>query len=89
MVWLRFKNIVAFALGKMDAWELMNDDMLTDPWDYVHITTRNILPFLLKRVGVAPAWVVRLAFIIWSAALAAMTAVLWRLRTLLARKEYA
>ena len=48
---LRFKNIVAFALGKMDAWGLNNESMAEDPWDYVHITTWNFLPFLLRRVG--------------------------------------
>ena len=35
---LRMKNIVAFALGKMDAWGLNNHAMTEDPWDYVHIT---------------------------------------------------
>ncbi len=34
---LRFKNIAAFALGKMDAWGLNTDDMGYDQWDYVHI----------------------------------------------------
>ena len=51
---LRFKNIAAFALGKMDAWGLNNESMTQDPWDYVHITTWNFLPFLLRRVGAAP-----------------------------------
>ena len=59
---LRVKNIVAFALGKMDAWGLNNHAMTEDPWDYVHITTWNFLPFVLRRVGVAPAWVVDIAF---------------------------
>ena len=39
--------------------------MTQDPWDYVHITCWNFLPFLLRRVGEAPAWVVRVAFAIW------------------------
>ena len=77
---LRFKNIVAFALGKMDAWGLNTETLTQDPWDYVHITTWNFLPFLLRRAGAAPAWVVDLAFAVWSAALAALAAVLWRLR---------
>ena len=51
---LRMKNIVAFALGKMGAWGLNNHAMTEDPWDYVHITCWNFLPFLLRRVGVAP-----------------------------------
>jgi Dolichyl-phosphate-mannose-protein mannosyltransferase len=80
---LRFKNIVAFALGKMDAWGLNTDAMSEDPWDYVHITTWNFLPFLLHRVGAAPGWVVEIAFAIWGAALAGLGAVLWRLKATL------
>ncbi len=82
---LRFKNIVAFALGKMDAWGLNNHAMTEDPWDYVHITTWNFLPFLLKRVGVAPLWVVQVTFAVWSVALAALAGILWRVRGVLAR----
>ena len=78
---LRFENIAAFALGKMSAWGLNNHAMTEDPWDYVHITTWNFLPFLLKRVGAAPMWAVRLAFAFWFAGLAALAAVLWRLWT--------
>jgi hypothetical protein len=76
---LRFKNIIAFALGKMDAWGLNTEAMAQDPWDYVHITTWNFLPFLLRRVGVAPAWVVNAALSIWIAGIAALAAVLVRL----------
>ena len=78
---LRFKNIVAFALGKMDAWGLNNESMTQDPWDYVHITTWNFLPFLLRRVGAAPGWVVNSALAIWLAAIAALGSVLLRLRS--------
>ena len=78
---LRFKNIVAFALGKMDAWGLNTDAMGWDAWDYVHITTWNFLPFLLRRVGAAPAWVVNSVLAIWIAAVAALGAVLLRLRS--------
>jgi len=84
---LRCKNIVAFALGKMDAWGLNNDAMTYDPWDYVHITTWNFLPFLLRRVGVAPAWVVNVAFAVWLAALGALGTVLLRLRTALRQQS--
>ncbi|HLM80651.1 MAG TPA: hypothetical protein VK302_08460 [Terriglobales bacterium] len=78
---LRCKNIVAFALGKMDAWGLNNESMTQDPWDYVHITTWNFLPFLLRRVGAAPGWVVNSALAIWLAAIAALGSVLFRLRS--------
>ena len=77
---LRFKNIVAFALGKMDAWGLNTEEMTQDSWDYVHITTWNFLPFLLRRVGAAPTWVVQTAFAVWVVALGFLVGVLWRLR---------
>jgi hypothetical protein len=77
---LRFKNIAAFSLGKMDAWGLITPAMSEDPWDKVHITTWNFLPFLLQRVGAAPQWVVTLTLGIWLAAIAALLAVLQRLR---------
>jgi hypothetical protein len=78
---LRFRNIAAFALGKMDAWGLNNESMTQDPWDYVHITTWNFLPFLLRRVGAVPRWVVDTAFAVWGAGIAAFLFVfarLWR-----------
>jgi hypothetical protein len=77
---LRARNILAFALGKMGAWGLNNIPMTQDPWDYVHITCWNFFPFLLRRVGEAPPWVVRTAFAIWFAGLAALTATLMRIR---------
>jgi hypothetical protein len=77
---LRFKNIAAFALGKMDAWGLNTDAMTWDPWDYVHITTWNFFPFLLRRVGAAPGWVVKVAFVVWGAAIGALVFFLNRLR---------
>ncbi|MBV8114334.1 MAG: hypothetical protein JO300_06300 [Silvibacterium sp.] len=80
---LRFKNIAAFALGKMDAWGLNNHAMTEDPWDYVHITTWNFLPFLLRRFSFAPAWAVRCAFAVWFAALAALTIALAQLARIL------
>ncbi|MGA8537937.1 MAG: hypothetical protein WB566_00475, partial [Terriglobales bacterium] len=78
---LRFKNIVAFALGKMDAWRLTTPAMTQDPWDYVHISTWNFLPFVLRRVGVAPDWVVDLTLIIWLAGIGALGPALLRLRS--------
>lgn len=73
---LRFKNIVAFALGKTQQWGLNNIPMTQDPWDYVHITTWNFLPFLLRRVGETPNWVVNFTFAIWIGGLVALLAVM-------------
>jgi len=78
---LRFENITAFALGKMDAWRLNNESMRQDSWDFVHITTWNLLPFLLRRVEAAPKWVVDMAFAVWGAGIAALVMAcrkLWR-----------
>ena len=87
VVCLRFKNIVAFSLGKMDAWGLTNSDMTTDPWDYVHITTWNFLPFMLRRIGVVNAWVVRVVFIFWWVSVGTLLWTLWRLcKTLVSTK---
>jgi hypothetical protein len=79
VVALRFENIVAFALGKMDAWGLNNQAMTQDPWDYVHITTWNFLPFVLRRVGEAPDWVVKICLVLWVSGIVALAWVLWRL----------
>jgi hypothetical protein len=76
---LRFKNIAAFALDKMNAWGLNTESMGQDPWDYVHITTWNFFPFLLRRVGVAPRWVVNVAFALWGTALAGLSVAMARL----------
>jgi hypothetical protein len=84
VVGLRFENIVAFACGKMDAWGLNTPAMASDHWDYLHITTWNFLPFLLKRVGESPMWVVNILYAVWGAGLAALAWVLLRLRKVLA-----
>jgi hypothetical protein len=86
VVWLRLKNITAFALGRMDTWGLVNAPMHRDPWDYVHITCWNFLPFLLRRVGEAPAWVCDLTLVLWWAALVGLAIALWRLWRLLTRE---
>jgi hypothetical protein len=83
---LRFKNIAAFALGKMGAWGLNTDDMTYDPWDYVHITTWNFLPFLLRRVGAAPRWVVDVAFAVWGTGIVGLALTLARLRAVMQGK---
>ena len=83
VIGLRVKNIIAFALGKRDAWGLNTEAMNQDPWDHVHIDTWNFLPFLLRRVGAAPRWVVDTAFAVWAMGIASLAAALWRLKTVL------
>jgi len=87
VIGLRFENIAAFALGKMESWGLFTNSITNDPWDYVHITCWNFLPFLLGRVGAAPAWVVHLSLSAWLAALAILVWVLWRLYKVLAKED--
>ena len=84
---LRLENVVAFAWGKVDAWGLGTHAMTEDTWDYAHITTWNFLPFLLKRIGEAPLWVVNLLYMVWGAGLVALASVLLRLRKVLARLD--
>jgi hypothetical protein len=72
VIWLRFKNIVAFAFGKMDAWGLNTDSMTYDHWDYQHLTCWNFLPFVLRRMGAAPKWVVDMTFAIWALGIAGL-----------------
>ena len=84
---LRFKNIVAFGLGRMDAWGLNTPAMAEDPWDYVHITTWNFLPFVLRRVGAVPTWVVNIAFAFWFAGIAALLWATFRLRSIVRLSE--
>jgi len=67
VVLLRFKNIVAFALGKRGAWGLNTPSMFQDPWDAVHITAWNFLPSLLRHVGVAPLWAIDVLYGVWAA----------------------
>jgi hypothetical protein len=78
---LRLKNIAAFSLGKMDQWGLNTDAMHDDPWDYVHITTFNFLPFLLARVGKAAGWAIQALTVIWFMALAGLMAMLGFIRS--------
>ena len=81
VVLLRLKNIAAFSLGKMNQWGLNTLSMTQDSWDYVHITTWNFLPFLLRRVGEVSDWVIKTVFAMWYVAIAALAWSLWRLRT--------
>jgi hypothetical protein len=79
VLWLRFRNIVAFGLGKMDAWGLNTDSMGYDQWDFQHITCWNFLPFVLRRIGAAPQWVVDFTFGLWAAGIAVLGGALLRL----------
>jgi hypothetical protein len=86
VVALRMKNVVAFALGRTDAWGLNLPAPDQDWWDTAHITTWNFLPFLLKRMGATPMWVVRMLYVVWGAALAALAGTLWQSQRVLRQR---
>jgi hypothetical protein len=67
VIWLRFRNIVALALGKREAWGLTTPAMFQDPWDAQHITSWYFLPSLLRHIGVAPMWAVHVLYGVWIA----------------------
>ncbi len=67
VVFLRFKNIAAFALHKRAAWGLNTFAMFQDSWDAAHITTWNFLPSLLRHIGQAPLWAVHVLYGVWAA----------------------
>src|ERR1700722_4072969 len=67
VVFLRFKNIAAFALHQRAAWGLDTFAMFQDSWDAAHITTWNFLPSLLRHIGQAPPWAVHVLYGVWVA----------------------
>ena len=85
VVGLRFRNIVEFALGRVNPFGLAN--AVDDAWDYQHITSWNFLPFQLQHAGYAPARVVQLTFAMWGVALVALVLTLVRLRWAVAGAE--
>jgi hypothetical protein len=87
VVFLRFKNIVAFALHKRAAWGLNTPSMFQDPWDAMHITCWNFLPSLLRHEGQAPLWVVHVLYGVWAAAGLGLVLVAARLTRVVGREE--
>jgi hypothetical protein len=67
VVALRFRNIVAFALGKRGAWGLNTPSVTADPWDAAHLGAWNFLPSLLRHAGAVPWWAADLLYIGWMA----------------------
>ena len=87
VVFLRFKNIAAFALHKRAAWGLNTFAMFQDSWDAAHITTWNFLPSLLRHIGQAPLWTVHLLYGVWAAVALALLLASIKLVRVLARPE--
>lgn len=87
VVFLRFKNIAAFALHRRAAWGLNTPSMFQDPWDAMHITTWNFLPSLLRHEGQAPLWAVDVLYGVWAAVGLAMILTLAKLLRALRRGD--
>jgi len=78
VVGLRFKNIAAVSLGKLDQWGLSNQ--LTHEAG-IHSTTPYFLPFMLKKDGSisgAAAGALLTAWFVFLAALISMLLLIWR-----------
>jgi hypothetical protein len=75
VVGLRFKNIAAVALGKVDQWGLSNQ--LTKEVGGIHSTTPYFLPFLLKKDGSVSGATADALIILWFCVLGALISMLW------------
>jgi hypothetical protein len=87
VVFLRFKNIAAFALHRRAAWGLNTPAMFEDPWDAAHITSWNFLPSLLRHIGVAPIWVIHILYGVWFFVAIALASTAIRLVRILLQNE--
>jgi hypothetical protein len=79
---LRFRNIWAMAAGRSMPAGIDLPGAVGDSFDALHIRTWNFMPSLMRHVGVAPLWVVRLMDAMWvvmAAALVVTLARMWRL----------
>src|ERR1700761_2269022 len=62
---VRFKNIWALATGQPMPAGIDLPGAVSDPFDALHVRTWNFMPSLMRHVGVAPPWVVRLVDAVW------------------------
>jgi hypothetical protein len=74
VIGLRFKNIAAVTLGKVDQWELSNDDTRDSG---IHSNTANVLPFLLKKDGSVSNVIADGLIVCWWLAFVALIVLLW------------
>ena len=87
VVGLRFKNIVAVPLGKVDRWGLSNED--TREVGGIHSNTPYFLPFLLKKDGSVSNAAASGLIAAWLIALAALIAVLFFIQRKAQRGDFA
>lgn len=87
VVGLRFKNIAAAALGKVDQWGLSNEE--TREAGGIHSDTPYFLPFLLKKDGSVSNAIAGGLITAWLVALAALIAVLFFIQRKARRGDFA
>src|SRR5581483_10754165 len=76
---LRFRNIWALATRRPMLAGVDVPGALGDSFDELHMRTWNFLPALMRHVGVAPLWVVRLLDAVWAVMSVALVCVAVRL----------
>jgi len=79
VIGLRFENIAAVALGKVQAWGLSNSWTWDDPWQRLRSTTPWILPFLLAKNPEVPRWLAHTLEVCWFVFLGGLMFLLTRL----------
>ncbi len=80
---LRFRNICALATGRPMPAGIELPGAVTDSWDALHVRTWNFMPALMRHVGMAPSWVVRLLDVVWVVMAIALVFVVVRMVRLL------
>jgi hypothetical protein len=59
---------------------------VADSFDALHVRTWNFMPSLMRHVGVAPLWVVRMLDVVWLGMAVALVVVVVRMARLLRRE---
>ena len=86
---LRFRNIWALATGGPMPAGIDRPGAVGDAFDALHIRTWNFMPSLMRHVGVAPLWVVRLLDAVWAVMAVALVWVVVRMVRVLRREGVA
>jgi hypothetical protein len=76
---LRFRNVWALATGRPMPAGIDLPGAVPDWFDALHIRTWNFMPSLMRHVGVAPLWVVRLMDGVWVVMAVALVCVVVRM----------
>jgi hypothetical protein len=87
VIGLRFENIAAVALGKVQAWGLSNSWTYDDPWQRLRSSTPYFVPFLLGKNPDVPRWLVHTLAGAWFGLLAGLMAVLAVIRRSLSEER--